>query len=89
MEDAIDSIEGAEILVSPLPSRKPILTTPRSTIDNLLPRTSCDGKAKETVHFTYRVLITNTKFSDTIKRHYIISETNSDARYDCSINQPT
>ena len=79
MEDATNSIKGAEISVSPLPSRKPILTTPRSTIDNLLPRISYNSKAKETVYFAYRVLITNTEFSDTIKRHYIISETNSDA----------
>ncbi|XTI91518.1 hypothetical protein V2W45_1346109 [Cenococcum geophilum] len=70
-------------------SREPISTTPRSTIDNSPLHTSCDGKAKETVHFAYRLLTTNTEFSDTIERYYIISETDSDARSDCSIDQPT
>ena len=86
IEDAIGSVKGAEILVSPLLSCKPTLITPRSTMDNLLPYISCDSKVKETVHFAYRVLMTNTEFSDTIKRHYIISETNSDARSNYSIN---
>jgi len=51
MEDAIDSemVEGVDILVSLLPSREPISTPPKSTVGNLLPRTSCDGKAKKTV----------------------------------------
>ena len=86
IEDAINSIKGAEILVSPLLSYKPTLITPRSTIDNLLPYISCDSKVKETMHFTYRVLIINTEFSDTIKRYYIISETNSNRRSNYSIN---
>ncbi|XTI90533.1 hypothetical protein V2W45_1470508 [Cenococcum geophilum] len=74
IEDAINFIKGAEILVSPLLSYKPTLTPPKSTIGNLPPYINCDA---------------NTKFSDTIKYHYIILKTNSNTRSDCSINQLT
>jgi hypothetical protein len=74
IEDAIDSIKGVEILVSLFLSYKPILMTPRSTVDNSPPYISCNGKVKETVHFAYKVLMINTKFSNIIKRYYIISK---------------
>lgn len=86
IEDAIDFVEGAEILVSPLLSREPTLTPPKSTVGNSPPRTNCDGKAKETVHFADKVSMANTEFSDTIEHHYIILKTDSDARSNCSID---
>ncbi|XTI95823.1 hypothetical protein V2W45_1256975, partial [Cenococcum geophilum] len=86
IEDAINFIKGVEILVSPLLSYKPILTPPKSTIGNLLPYINCDSKVKETVYFADKVLIANTKFSDTIKHHYIILKTNSNARSNYFIN---
>jgi len=89
IEDAINSIKGAEILVSPLLSYKPTLTPPKSTVGNSPPHTSCNGKVKETVHFANKMSMADTKFSNTIKHHYIILKTNSNAWSDCSINQPT
>jgi hypothetical protein len=86
IEAAINSIKGAEILISLLLSYKPILTPPKSTIGNLLPYISCDSKVKETVYFANKILIANTKFSNTIKYHYIILKTNSNKRSNCSIN---
>jgi hypothetical protein len=86
IEDAINSIKGAEILVSPLLSYKPILTPPKSTIGNLPPYISYNSKVKETVYFTNKVLIANTKLSNTIKRYYIILKTNSNTQSIYSIN---
>jgi hypothetical protein len=84
----IDSVKGTEIPVS-LSSREPTSTPPKSTVDNSPPRMSCDVKAKETVHFTDKVSMTKSEFGDTIERHHIVSDTDSHARSDSSIGQPT
>ena len=69
IEDAINFVKGVEILVSPLLSYKPTLTPPKSTISNSPPYISCNSKVKGTMYFTNKVLIANTKFSDT---YYIL-----------------
>jgi len=92
MENAIDSkmFEGADILVSPLPSREPTSTPPKSAVDNNpSPQASCDGKAKNTVHFADELSITNIEFSDSIECDDQILGIDGDARSDRSIDQPT
>ena len=51
IEDAINSIKGAGILVNLLLSYKPTLTSPKFTIGNSLPCISCDGKVKKTIYY--------------------------------------
>ena len=86
IEDTINSIKEVEILVSLLLSYMPILTPPKFIIGNLLRRISCNSKGKETVHFANKVLIVNIRFSNTIKRYYIILKTNGNIWSTYSIN---
>lgn len=91
MEFDVDSeiVEGADVLVSWLPSREPTSMPLEFTVDDSPARTSGDGKAKQTAQFADQVLITNTEFSNIIEHDDTGLEIDGDAPPDHSINLPT